>query len=109
MERAQDEVKASRAYIAGLEKQVESKQTIIDAQAKRQTLSDEAIASLQKEVEILQNLISAQEKAIEKQTAEIKSLRKDRDKANKKLSRSRKVQKFLIVGIGVFVISTILK
>lgn len=109
LERAQDEVKASRAYISGLEIQVKSKNQIIEAQAKRQTLADEAIESLQKEVSILKAAISEQEKTIAVQKSEIEYLQKQLDKTNGKLRRSRKLNQFLIVGIAAAVLATIFK
>jgi chromosome segregation ATPase len=109
LERAQDEVKASRKYIDALEAQVKSKQSIIEAQAKRQTLSDEAITSLQKEVEILKSVIAVQEKTIETDRNEIDYLKKELDKTNKKLKRSRSLNKYLIVGVAAAVLASIFK
>ena len=109
LERAQDEVKASRAYIKGLEKQVTSKQSIIDAQTKRQILSDEAISSLQKETEIAKAAITSEEKTIELQKLEVDYLKKELDKTNKKLKRSRNLNRYLIVGIGALIFTTIFK
>ena len=109
LERAQDEVRASRKYIAGLEAQVNSKQSIIDAQSKRQTLADEAIFSLQKEIEILQKAIEGQKETIAIQEKESKYLKSELDKTNKKLKRSRSLNKYLIVGAAALILATIFK
>lgn len=109
LERAQDEVKASRKYIAGLETSVKSKQGIIDAQTKRQTLSDEAISSLQKEVSDAQALISSQKTTLVADRAEIDYLKKELANTNKKLARARTLQKYLIIGIGTLLLTSVLK
>lgn len=109
LERAQDEVTAGRAYIGGLEAQVKSKQSIIDAQKTRQTLSDAAITSLQAEVETLKAVIAEQEKTIAGQKSEVDYLKKELSKTNKKLHRSRKLNQFLIVGVAAAILASILK
>ena len=109
MERAQTEVKAGRKYIDGLEESLKSKQAVIDAQTKRQTLSDEALASRTKEVEILRAAIVEQKNTIAIQEAEIKFVKSELAKVNKKLKRSRKLNQILIATAVGAILASILK
>lgn len=99
LERAQAEVVAGRSYVKGLETQVESKQSIIDAQARRQTLSDAAIESLKSEVADAVAVIASQKQSLELGEKEILYLKKELKSVNKKLARSRKLNRYLIVGV----------
>ena len=109
LERAQDEVKASRKYIDGLEKQVESKEQIIAAQTKRQTLSDEAITSLQKEIETLKAAVAEQEKTIRVQENETEYLKKELGKTSRKLHRARKLNQSLIIVTAAAILGILFK
>ena len=109
LERAQDEVKASRKYVAALEASVKSKQAVIDAQVKRQSLSDEAIAALQSEVADAKAVIGSQQATIAAGGREIDYLKQELAAVNKKLRRARAVEKYLIVGIGALILTSVLK
>lgn len=110
LERAQDEVRASRKYIEGLESSLESKESIIKAQTSRQTLSDEAIRLLRLEIEQLQAIIKNNEAALKIQSDEIVYLKKELSATNKKLGRARRLNKYLIITtVAVIALKAIFK
>lgn len=81
---------------------------MIDAEGQRQTLSDAAIASLQKEVEDLKSVVSAQEKTLETSTAEVDYLKKELGFTQKKLHRSRTLNKYLILTAAALIAARLL-
>lgn len=109
LERAQREVIAGREYVDVLEGKLKSAAAIIAAQEKRQTLSDQAIALLRKQAAEYQAALDEQKRRIEIDKKEIIYLRAELDQTNRKLKRSRTVNKYLIAGLAGIIIALFAK
>lgn len=109
LERAQNEVKASRHFIDALKVQVESKQKLIDALDAKDELAQKAIAGLQSEVVNLRAAITEQEAALKLRSDEVAELKKQLENTRRKLHRARALQKYLIAAAAVAAAALVLK
>ncbi len=109
LERSQTEVLVSRDLIAALKEQVASKESIIAAITEKDEASEAAIKTLQSEVEDLRIAIYEAQKVLELRHHEVEFLKSDLEKSNKKLSRSRRTSKVLLVLAGVLGVVAIVK
>lgn len=109
LERAQDEVRAARKYVAGLESSVRSKQKLIDALNEKDAKNSELLASLRSEINSLEAAAAAARDALEARRLEVEVLKTDLQKTRAKLKRARSFQKYLIGGAALAALIAILK
>lgn len=103
LERAQTEVIAGRRLVDALEAQIKSKQKLLDEMIRRDETRVEIEKSLQAEIVSLKAAVAAQTAALKIKDEEIDFLKKELKATQKKLKSTQRREKWLVIGLGIFI------